>query len=512
MSTQHRRVVTVVALSSAAVLTLPMAMAGAATATTAIGPSTVTAPYLLPVADDVHLTSLLTVDDAGAASNGYELVGIPDGLGAIRQGSNVVTFMNHELPATTGIVRAHGQKGAFVSRHVINPSTGEVKESSDWIQPGTRYWDYLTSSYATAPNAAGTRADGATFPAYLAAFGRFCSGYLTEPSELVNETTKRGFKGQLYYANEETGDEGRVFAVTKEGRAWQLPRLGLFSWENTVGAPNQSDTTLVMGNEDAATGQVWAYVGTKQHQGEAVDKAGLTNGENHVLDLVNEAVSTDEGFRAAYPKGTPARFDLTEVDWNQSGAAQNTVAAAEGLTLNRIEDGAFDPQHPNDFWFVTTAGGAGAGSGGGGGLWKITFDDREDPDAGGTLTLVLDGTEGLFSPDNMAIDTHGNLLIQEDPGNNAHRARLMAYRIADGALAPVAQFDAALFTSGEPGFITQDEESSGIIDAEAVYGESGTFLLDAQIHAAPANNAAEFVERGQFYKLEVDDWTSIYGS
>ena len=135
MSAQHRRLVTVVALSSAAVLTLPMAMAGAAPATTAIGPSTVTAPYLLPVADDVHLTSLLTVDDAGAAANGYELVGIPDGLGAIRQGSNLVTFMNHELPATSGVVRAHGQRGAFVSRHVINPSTGEVKESSTGSSP-----------------------------------------------------------------------------------------------------------------------------------------------------------------------------------------------------------------------------------------------------------------------------------------------------------------------------------------------------------------------------------------
>ena len=62
--------------------------------------------------------------------------------------------------------------------------------------------------------------------------------------------------------------------MTKEGRAWQLPRLGLFSWENTVGAPNRSDTTLVMGNEDAATGQVWAYVGTKQKKGEAVERPG----------------------------------------------------------------------------------------------------------------------------------------------------------------------------------------------------------------------------------------------
>ena len=55
--------------------------------------------------------------------------------------------------------------------------------------------------------------------------------------------------------------------MTNSGPAWQLPRPGLFSWENTVGAPNLSDTTLVMGNEDAATGQVWAYVGTKQRAG-----------------------------------------------------------------------------------------------------------------------------------------------------------------------------------------------------------------------------------------------------
>ena len=125
---------------------------------------------------------------------------------------------------------------------------------------------------------------------------------------------------------------------------------------------------------------------------------------------------------------------------------------------------------------------------------------------------MLDGTEGLFSPDNIAIDTHGNLLIQEDPGNNAHRARLMAYRIADGTLAAVAQFDVALFITGAPNFITQDEESSGIIDAEALFGEAGTFLLDAQIHATPANNIAEYVERGQFYKLEINDWSSVYGS
>ena len=143
MSSHYRRVSSAVTLTTAAVLVLPMAVAGAAPATTGTGPSTFTAPYLLPVADDTHLTSLLTVDDAGSASNGYEMVGIPDGLGAIRQGANIVAYMNHELPATTGITRAHGQRGAFVSRMVIDPTTGRIKGGSDWMQPGVQYWDYL---------------------------------------------------------------------------------------------------------------------------------------------------------------------------------------------------------------------------------------------------------------------------------------------------------------------------------------------------------------------------------
>jgi hypothetical protein len=65
---------------------LGLAAAGTAlAATTDTGPSTTTDPYVLPVADGVEVTSLLTVEtptDAGSASDVYEMVGIPDGLGA----------------------------------------------------------------------------------------------------------------------------------------------------------------------------------------------------------------------------------------------------------------------------------------------------------------------------------------------------------------------------------------------------------------------------------------------
>jgi len=56
-------------------------------------------------------------------------------------------------------------------------------------------------------------------------------------------------------------------------------------------------------------------------------------------------------------------------------------------------------------------------------------------------------------------------------------------------------------TPNNPSFLTQDEESSGIIDAAEVLGE-GWFLLDVQVHKA--NQDVELVEGGQLLALFVD--------
>jgi hypothetical protein len=75
-----RRISTKLALG--AVLGLAAAGTALAATSTDTGPSTTTDPYVIPVADGVKTSSLLTVSDAGSASNGYEMVGLPDGLGA----------------------------------------------------------------------------------------------------------------------------------------------------------------------------------------------------------------------------------------------------------------------------------------------------------------------------------------------------------------------------------------------------------------------------------------------
>jgi len=514
-----------VALATIALAASPVMAAGPSVAT---GPSTNTSPYVLPVADGVRITSLLTVGDARAARNGYEMVGIPDGLGLTKERGRTILFMNHELRRTQGIERRHGEIGAFVARLVINPRTLAVTHGSDLIDPGVRYWDYPNGDYVTSGPRFADLAEQGT------AFGRFCSGTLSDRGVLFNERTGRGYRGQLWFGNEEDGDNGRTFGVTTDGQATALPRLGLLQWENTVPADNRSDTTLVMGQEDGPSdaSQLWAYVGTKQRSGSPVSRAGLTSGLNYVFDAVNASVTTDAEWRVAYPKGVPGEVSLVNIPWSQTGADQNVQALAQGLSLNRVEDGHWDPNNPNDFYFLTTEGGqmvdAGLDSRDGGGLWRLSFENIEKPLAGATLTLLLDGSESLGSgeskmnkPDNMTIDTHGNLLIQEDPGRVNHIARIVAYRIHDGALGVVARFDAALFGPGateDPNRLTIDEESSGIIDAERQLGK-GMFVFDAQVHTAKGlptgtgeDTVQEYVERGQLLVMKVRNWARIYGN
>jgi hypothetical protein len=476
------------------------------------GPSTTVAPYVLPVHAGVSMTSLLTVDDAARPDPGVDMVGVPDGLGAFEDDGDLVVYMNHEYGATTGAVRAHGQRGSFVSRNVVDPATGEVLETGDLVRD-VAYWDYATGSYASA----------ATAP-FSSAFSRFCSGSLTDPGQLDGPGASRyGYGGQVFFANEENGDNGRLFGVTGNGTATQLPRLGLFSWENTLAADTGNRATVVIGNEDGGSGQLRVYTGRKEKSGSALDRAGLTNGSLAVIDVADQAVSTDAGYRAAYGTGTEVPVVLHGIDWTKSGAAQNADAAAAGLSLDRIEDGAFDPRHPDDYYFITTEGGGTASvetdpvtgapvSRDGGGLWRLRFDDVKDPAEGATLELLLDGTEApyLNKPDNMDVDHAGHLLIQEDPGGNAHLARVLAYDLASGDIATLAQFDPAHFAPGATAYPhTTDEESSAIIDVADLMG-AGTFLLDAQVHtSAGLSDPARQVEHGQLLSMTVD-WDAVF--
>ena len=115
-------------------------------------------------------------------------------------------------------------------------------------------------------------------------------------------------------------------------------------------------------------------------------------------------------------------------------------------------------------------------------LWRARFDDISNPAAGGTLDELLDGTEGQHMFDNITVSRRGDLILQEDPGNQAYVARIWRYYPSTDKLVEVAHHDANLFAPGGNAFITQDEESSGVIDASGLLGD-GWFLFDDQVHA-----------------------------
>lgn len=456
----------VLAASFAALNTLP-----ALAQTT--GPSSSQSPYLVPLAPSVKFTSLLTVGDTVPNTFGgapYRMVGIPDGMGVFNDSSDTFTvLMNHELSAGAGIVRAHGANGAFISRYIIKKSDLSVVSGSDLVQ-NVVTWNPAASAY----NA----------PAKGVVFNRLCSADLAAVS--AYKFGELGTARRIFLSGEEAGAEGRLFAHDLDGLSIELPRLGKFSWENAVASPFAQQKTIVVGMDDAGGGQVYVYVGQKSKSGSRVQQAGLTNGSLFGVKVNNFPVENP-----ALPAPDTASFTLAPLGnvENTTGADLETQSVAAGVTgWARPEDGCWDPNRPSDFYFVTTASFTTNSR-----LWRLRFKDINNPEQGGTVDELLDGSEGQKMMDNFTISKAGELLVQEDPGGQEHLAKIHRYDIASGGFNPVAQHDPNRFLTGSPNFLTFDEESSGIVPLEDVFG-AGKFLLNIQAHY-PTD--AETVQGGQ---------------
>jgi secreted PhoX family phosphatase len=232
------------------------------------------------------------------------------------------------------------------------------------------------------------------------------------------------------------------------------------------------------------------YIGTKTTTGSPVQQAGLTNGS--LYGIAVSGVAT-EGAAAGIPSGTAFTLAALGNVETSTGAALDAASTVAGVTrFNRPEDGAWDPLNPTDFYFATTASFTTATR-----LWRLRFSDLNDLPAGGTIDMLLDGSEGGKMFDNMTLDKKGHVYLQEDVGNNAHIGKVWRYTIASDKLTLIAQHNLALFTSGATQFLTQDEESSGIIDASDILG-AGWFLLAVQAHYG---TDSELVEGGQLLAL-----------
>lgn len=443
--------------------------------TSVTGPSSSQSPYIQPLVAGSTVTSIFT---AGDAINGYTMAGLPDGIGAFDNNDGTFTLlMNHEFGNTSGATHAYGSTGAFVSKWIINKSNLAVISGADLTQNlnlwnGTGYTTYNAANAST-----------------VAALGRHCSGDLAAVSAYFNSANGKGTTARILLNGEETGNEGRVFAHiasgTEAGNSYELPGLGKASWENYVACPYGQDKTIAIGMDDATPGQVYVYIGTKTSSGNEITKAGLTNGKLYgvaVLGLLNESSSVP---------AANTTFNLLQVTGASTltGSQINTNSNNIGITnFLRPEDGAWDPSNPRDFYFVTTNSFSSPSR-----LWRLRFNDIKNPELGGTITALLNGTEGQKMLDNLGINHFGQILLQEDVGNNAHNGKIWQYNIGNNSLQLFAQHDTTRFISGAANYLTQDEESSGMIDAQEILGPGMWLFVDQAHYSQPS----PMVEGGQ---------------
>jgi hypothetical protein len=469
------------------VVVFTLSAVGTVLANSITGPSSSQSPYILRSQPGVVTKSIFTVgDSANFKADGvtpYRMVGIPDGLGAFDNGDGTFTLlMNHELGGSVGVTREHGARGAFVSKWIIRTDDLSVVSGQDLIQ-NVMVWNKTTSQFEPATAAQKT-------------FSRFCSADLAELSAFYDSASGLGYNGRIFLNGEESGAEGRAFAHLMDGTSYEIPWLGKFSWENAVASPATRASTVVAGLDDSNGGQVYFYTGTKTSSSNPVEAAGLTYGNLFGIKVDGLDIETNSTALNGPVPFTVYNFgDVSSMTGAQLEAASKEPSGAFRVTsFQRPEDGAWDPNNPNDFYFVTTASFTGNSR-----LWRARFNDAANPAAGGTIEILLDGTEGQKMMDNLTINTRGQVIIQEDPGNQALLARIWLYDIASDRLVEIAHHDPERFTPGAPGFLTQDEESSGIIDASAILGE-GWYLLDVQAHYA---TDSELVEGGQLIALHI---------
>jgi len=501
----------------AASLTVAAMVAGSVPAATAVK------AYVEPVGSEYELTPLFSVDDrvpeTSDPSQEYRMVGIPDGLGARANGNGTSTlFMNHEVTGSTvsqPVVGGPQYRGTFVSKWILDADGNPVS--------GERAYDQVFMENTLVGPAAEV---GNSTPA----FSRFCSGSLTGPPQ--------GLDRWIYFTNEE---EQLAFGPTFDGKgglsvaifdneAHALPKLGRFSKENTLVQPNSGAGTVIFSMEDGPAtldNQLYMYVGTKDRSSGAsvLARNGLDNGKLFVFRSLDQDRNSERSFSRGSVTGEwieiPGAENMTEA---QLEAASDAVNA---MTFVRPEDGAYNPNNANEFFFDTTGSSSGADNGVNelGRLYSLRL-NPVDPLNPATLrivynadTVVAGGGDIAISPDNLDASTQ-YLMINED-GTTESRA-VMTAKGRDGSIwrfdlvknagrgvgvdASTATRVAQLDPPGRDGIAVNPGvwETSGIIDASVLFG-ADTWLSDVQAHPPTTAPSVGTVEDGQLFLMRPTD-------
>ena len=349
------------------------------------------------------------------------------------------------------------------------------------------------------------------------AYARFCSADLASSTAYYNPVSKKGTGSRIFLNGEESGPVyqralAHVATGKNKGISYQLPWAENLNtgWENLLASPKSGDKTVVIGNSDGGTNGLYVYVGDKKNTGNDVEKAGLIGGTVYRVAVNGNAAET-----RAKDAGLGMTINTSSGHYEHGFTLVTTEINTNNTSTKflRPEDGAWDVKDSNRYYFVTTDQNDAAkddnlntdittGQQGRSRLWVLKFSDVTQPELGGTIELLLDGTvaDGDYQMfDNMTVNYDGTLVLQEDVGNNQHSGKIWIYNPLSGYLKKVAGFDTTLFGDiGVTPTVTKDEESSGVIDITGMLAKSDNKVYNlfvAQNHALSGD--PETVEGGQ---------------
>ena len=425
----------------------------AATASHQPGFKTVRPPQLVPAAPGVIVDPILSVGDIVANSpipGGYQMSGIPDGLGAFKDGHNTISIMmNHELDPL------------FPAQPFTPPGVG-TRISKVTIDRKTR--SVLKASYPFTG---------------LEGFARFCSASLHTvrgtPYFFTGEETSTD--STLTPNPLDSGRGGSSIVMNAETGTWVETRhFGLLQHENVVLLERLNEWMVLTSDDDFRPGQpayLYAYIADTW---EALISGDPTKGSLYVWRALDATVT-----QADMEKGEviPGRFvPISQAENTHEAVLKAAATARDAFKFSRLEDIALSQTEPG-LTYIADTGKAPNGLRG----RVYTFDVHPEDPTRADLMVLLDGDRGddIYNPDNMDASAQ-SLMIQEDresifrdPPFSGGYGRIMRYDLQHHTLTPVARVNTP------PPLRPGTWESSGIIWAGNLLGDHW-WITDVQAH------------------------------
>jgi len=408
--------------------------------------------FLVPLVAGVKVQPILTTGDI---VGGYQMSGVPDGIGWYESADGIEVFFNHELNAN------FDPSGARVS-HVTLNADGAVT-AAEYVVLGNEGYEW------------------------------FCSSTL----EYVHGVP-------WYFTGEESKHSPRygtsIAINATKGVFHETPWFGHFGHENVVPVDGLSKAYVGLSEDGFSEfSQVYAYIAPTFH--------GAIWGDSGALRVF----VPDQ----AVPDGNPSDDDIHKgeelaghferiprADHLRPHQLETLVQKMGAMDFNRIEDQIDDPNAPGTVYFSET--GRANQEVTHGRVYKLEVDTNDPTRA--TLSVILDAAKGddLVQPDNLGISDNA-LVIQEDRNwKKSGYNRVLVYDLSSGTLTAVARTDpkqSIIDLKGPAAW-----ESSGVVDASDVFG-AGWWLLDVQAHytnmRTPDQSLVPDSARGEGGQLEL---------